>query len=132
MPFTIDITTIRVVVAITTPSRVRNERSLWVRSASNATQKASRAVTHKVRLCTLRARFCMADWGLGGMGRSCKIIAYLRPEIYVWSGAGPWPERGSQPRCFWRPETPPQATRLSRPERNGVMLWVLGGLNAAI
>ena len=48
MPLTIDMTTISVVVAITTPSRVRNERSLWLRNASSAIQKASRAVTHTV------------------------------------------------------------------------------------
>ena len=40
-----DITTISVVVAITTPSRVRKERSLCVRNASSAIQKASREVT---------------------------------------------------------------------------------------
>ena len=34
MPFTIDMTTIRVVVAMTTPSSVRKERSLWLPSAS--------------------------------------------------------------------------------------------------
>ena len=45
MPLTIDMTTIRVVVAITTPSKVRKLRSLWLRNASSAIQKASRAVT---------------------------------------------------------------------------------------
>src|SRR5208282_145914 len=47
MPFTTDITTISVVVAMTTPSRVRNDRSLWVRSSSSASQNASRAGTQK-------------------------------------------------------------------------------------
>src|ERR1039458_4166835 len=48
MPLTIDMTTIRVVVAMTTPSNVRKLRSLWPRNASSAIQKASRAVTHMV------------------------------------------------------------------------------------
>ena len=42
----IDMTTMSVVVAITTPRRVRKERSLWARKASRAIQKASRVVTH--------------------------------------------------------------------------------------
>ncbi len=52
MPFTTDITTINVVVAMTTPSSVRNDRSLWVRSSSSASQKAWRAGTQKPG-CTL-------------------------------------------------------------------------------
>src|ERR1017187_6578914 len=48
MPLTTDMTTISVVVAITTPSKVRKERSLWLRNASSAIQKASRAVTQRV------------------------------------------------------------------------------------
>src|ERR1700748_1981501 len=47
MPLTIDMTTIRVVVAMTTPNKVRKERSLWLRNASIAIQKASRPVTHR-------------------------------------------------------------------------------------
>ena len=43
-----DITTMSVVVAMTTPSRVRKERSLCVRSASSAIQNASRAVTQRL------------------------------------------------------------------------------------
>ena len=43
-------TTISVVVAMTTPSRVRKERSLWLPNASMATEKAWRAVTHTVTL----------------------------------------------------------------------------------
>src|SRR5208337_116158 len=45
MPLMMDMTTIRVVVAITTPSRVRKERSLCVRSVSTAIRKPSREVT---------------------------------------------------------------------------------------
>src|ERR1035438_10136268 len=48
MPLTTDMTTISVVVAMTTPSNVRKDRSLWLRSASSAIQKASRAVTQMV------------------------------------------------------------------------------------
>ena len=50
-----DMTTMRVVVEITTPSKVRKERSLWERSASTAIQKASRAVTQRL-VCSRRAR----------------------------------------------------------------------------
>src|SRR5271157_6547109 len=46
MPLMMDITTMRVVVAITTPRRVRKERSLCARKASRAIQKASRVVPH--------------------------------------------------------------------------------------
>src|SRR5260370_10077233 len=42
-----EMTTIRVVVAVTTPSKVRKERSLCARSASMSMPKASRAVTQK-------------------------------------------------------------------------------------
>ena len=45
MPLISDITTMSVTVAITTPRRVRNERSLCARKASMAIQKASRTVT---------------------------------------------------------------------------------------
>src|ERR1022692_4456063 len=48
MPLTTDITTMSVVVAMTTPKSVRKERNLWLRSASMAIQKASRAVVHHV------------------------------------------------------------------------------------
>src|SRR6516164_4106217 len=50
MPFTTDITTIKVVVAITTPRSVRKERSLWARRASSASQKASRDDTQRLVL----------------------------------------------------------------------------------
>ena len=62
MPLTIDMTTISVVVAITTPSSVRKLRSLWLRNASRAIQNASRAVTHAVIPRTgLRVRSCGAN-----------------------------------------------------------------------
>src|SRR5208337_2146146 len=51
MPFTTDITTISVVVAMTTPSRVRKDRSLWLRSSPRAFQKASRTATQKPVCC---------------------------------------------------------------------------------
>src|SRR5439155_21244305 len=64
MPLTMDMTTMRVVVEITTPSKVRKERSLWERSASTAIQKASRAVTQRL-VCSRRAR-CGFGRGVGG------------------------------------------------------------------
>jgi hypothetical protein len=56
----IDITTIKVVVAITTPRRVRKERSLCARKASRAIQKASRAVPQTPELALDRA---VSAWG---------------------------------------------------------------------
>src|SRR5438445_5919377 len=63
MPLTMDMTTMRVVVEITTPSKVRKERSLWERSASTAIQKASRAVTQRL-VCSRRTR-CGFGRGVG-------------------------------------------------------------------
>src|SRR5271157_1016908 len=56
MPLMMDMTTMRVVVAITTPRRVRKERSLCARKASRAIQKASRVVPHKPTPALDRAR----------------------------------------------------------------------------
>src|SRR5690242_4299124 len=61
MPLITDITTIRVVVAITTPSKVRKERSLCVLSASRAIQKASRAVTQALYSSPYLRRGCFAS-----------------------------------------------------------------------
>src|SRR5882724_4029868 len=77
MPLTIDMTTMSVVVAMTTPSSVRNDRSLWLRSASMATQKASRAVTHTLTPWrSLSVRFCMRAWGWLSTATGC-----LRPAV---------------------------------------------------
>src|SRR5208337_5254501 len=69
MPLMMDITTIRVVVAITTPSRVRKERSLCVRSVSSAIQKASREVTQKPLF--------RRAWESGLMGGACDWLSTL-------------------------------------------------------
>src|ERR1051326_4200395 len=60
MPLMTDITTIRVVVAITTPRSVRKERSLCVFKASRAIQKASRAVTQALYNSPYLRRECFA------------------------------------------------------------------------
>src|ERR1700728_2936955 len=75
MPLTMDMTTIRVVVAITTPNRVRNERSLWVRKDSSATQKASRAVTQRVRRRSLMTCFgaIVCAWLTSGTTSICLV-----------------------------------------------------------
>src|ERR1035438_830794 len=65
MPLTTDMTTISVVVAMTTPSNVRKERSLWLRSASSAIQKASRAVTQRVAPRARRAGCADGFWSAG-------------------------------------------------------------------
>src|SRR6516164_672406 len=84
IPLTIDITTISVVVAMTTPSRVRKERILCERSASTAIQKASRAVTHiltpwrslSARCCN-RARAWLSTAAMGFLvpATGCRIIS---------------------------------------------------------
>ena len=61
MPFTMAMTTISVVVAMTNPSSVRKERSLWLCSASMATEKACRAVTHTVTFWCSLDTLCLRD-----------------------------------------------------------------------
>ena len=50
MPLMMDMTTMRVVVAITTPKSVRKDRNLCVRNASKAIQKPSLEVTQSPTL----------------------------------------------------------------------------------
>src|ERR1035441_10151424 len=86
MPLTTDMTTINVVVAMTTPSNVRKDRSLWLRSASSAIQKASRAVTQMVAPRAPRGGCGMVvTVPPRCLGASCLPCLSLHEVIIPWS-----------------------------------------------
>src|ERR1035441_1832345 len=118
MPLTTDMTTISVVVAMTTPSKVRKERSLWLRSASSAIQKASRAVTQRVAPRGRRAGRADGSWSaLCGVTvpprchcASCLPCLPLHEVIIPWNEyatAGVSVPRGQRPGEVWTPPRPP-------------------------
>src|SRR5271157_5827828 len=106
MPLTTDMTTIRVLVAITTPRSVRKERNLWLRSAAMATQKASRAVTHTVMRWRFFSTWVVAQ-KVAPVPRGCNgsLLSAPRTEPRPSGAVKKWQHAGESP-------APPNSNRM--------------------